>query len=39
MSSTINANSFVSSTTQHSVATLGEMCEHQVRIGVRFNIW
>jgi len=34
MSSTIDTNSFVSSTTQLSVATLGETWEHQVRIGV-----
>jgi hypothetical protein len=37
MSSTIDTNSFVSSTTQLSVATLGETWEHQVRIGVRLS--
>ena len=40
-SSTITTPSFVSvlNPTQRSVATLGDTWEHQVRVGVRFNIW
>ncbi len=38
---TLTTPSFVSlvTPTQHSTATLGDTWEHQVRVGVRFNIW
>jgi opacity protein-like surface antigen len=38
---TLTTPSFVSlvTPTQHSAATLGDTWEHQVRVGVRFNIW
>jgi opacity protein-like surface antigen len=40
-SATITTPSFVSvvTPTQRSLATLGDTWEHQVRVGVRFNIW
>jgi opacity protein-like surface antigen len=39
--SSITTPSFVSvvTPTQHSTATLGEIWEHQVRVGLRWNIW
>jgi opacity protein-like surface antigen len=39
MSSTITVPSFVTTTTQHSTATLDSSWEHEVRVGLRFNIW
>jgi opacity protein-like surface antigen len=40
-SATVTTPSFVSvlTPTQHSTATLGDTWEHQVRVGLRWNIW
>src|SRR5581483_419478 len=36
---TITTPSFVTATTQTSIMAIGAGWEHEVRVGVRFNIW